>query len=715
MSGLRRVSMCWIVLVLSACGPRAAEDAGGATDAARLDASHDAAPADASGSPDARVPGLDGSATDASGAVDGGGRADSGGPCIPTTERCNGADDDCDGTVDEDPVDCARPGATTECSSGACRVIGCDALFADCDGDPANGCEARLDTAADCGSCGATCAPANATPACVSGGCAIGVCNTGWADCDAISSNGCETSLFTIESCGACGTICAPPHATPACPSGACSVGACDAGWGNCDGDASNGCESPLDRVESCGACGVVCAPANATPSCDGTSCQIDACSAGFADCDLDPATGCEANLASNATCGDCATRCGPVVGGATSCTAGLCALSCGLDLGDCDGVAANGCEQSLREPAHCGACGRTCAPGLECRGGGCVPTSWRRLSAGANHNCVLRSNGEVWCWGYGYEGQLGDGRVVDDYRLVHDLTPTPVRALVTDVVALGVSGSRTTCGIRRDGRVTCWGELDLPGSIDRATSNPEIIPGLSDVVELYSNAMVHAVHASGRVTRWEYGGTHSEWGIYDAASINGGFVVRRSGYGLSPSWYGVDPVLTTVGTYRTIVDLEDAVRGANGGRRDTGNCAVHSDGRVSCWGRQPSGGAIVRPQARPDVSNAIDIAIGERHTCVLHADRSVSCWGENAWGQLGNGTLVDSATAIPVPGLTNIIEISAGQHHTCVRRTDEAILCWGSNGHGQIGQPATRRCRPAVDPDPCPMNTSPVLVLGLP
>lgn len=729
MSGLRRVSMCWAMAVLSACGPRAAEDAGAAMDAspdaARLDASHDAAPADASGldasgldasgSPDARVPGLDGSVTDGGRRDDGSVFVDGGGPCIPISERCDGADDDCDGTIDEDPVDCARPGAVTECVSGACRVIACDAPLADCDGDPANGCEARLDTVAACGACGASCAPANATPACVSGACAIAACNPGWDDCDAISLNGCETSLSTIESCGACGTICAPAHATAACPSGACAVGACDAGFGDCDGDASNGCESPLDRIESCGACGVRCAPAHATPSCDGTSCRIDACSAGYADCDLDPATGCEANLTTNTTCGDCATRCGPVPGGATFCRGGRCDLTCGLDLGDCDGVAANGCEQSLREPAHCGACGRTCAPGLECRAGGCVPTRWRRLSAGTNHTCVLRSTGEVWCWGYGYEGQLGDGRVVDDYRLVHDLTPTPVRALVSDVVALSVSGSNTTCGILRDRRVSCWGGLDLPGSFDRATSRPEIIPGLSDVVELYSSSMVHAVHASGRVTRWEYGGTSSEWGIYDAASINGGFVVRRSGYGLSAGWYGVEPTLTSVGTYRTIVDLEHAVRGANGGSAHNSSCAVHSDGRVSCWGRQPSGGVILRPQARTDISDAIDVTIGHRHTCVLHGDRTVSCWGDNDVGQLGNGTLIDSPTAVPVPGLTNIVEISAGQHHTCARRSDEAILCWGSNGYSQIARVTDFPCRPEVDSWMCPTFSSPTLVLGLP
>ncbi|MBI5741859.1 MAG: hypothetical protein HZA16_14240, partial [Nitrospirae bacterium] len=59
-----------------------------------------------------------------------------------------------------------------------------------------NGCE--VDIKADvnnCGNCGASCALVpNATEACVGGACAIGSCNSGYADCNGQYNDGCETN-----------------------------------------------------------------------------------------------------------------------------------------------------------------------------------------------------------------------------------------------------------------------------------------------------------------------------------------------------------------------------------------------------------------------------------------------------------------------------------------------------------------------------------------
>ncbi len=61
-------------------------------------------------------------------------------------------------------------------------MAGCAAGFADCDIDPANGCETNItNSVTDCGRCGATCpaAVANSTSACRMGACTI-VCNRGF-------------------------------------------------------------------------------------------------------------------------------------------------------------------------------------------------------------------------------------------------------------------------------------------------------------------------------------------------------------------------------------------------------------------------------------------------------------------------------------------------------------------------------------------------------
>jgi len=62
-----------------------------------------------------------------------------------TTEICNGADDDCDGEVDEDTqAYCEEllPNSDAVCGTiGRCLNLGCKDGFISCDGDPADGCE----------------------------------------------------------------------------------------------------------------------------------------------------------------------------------------------------------------------------------------------------------------------------------------------------------------------------------------------------------------------------------------------------------------------------------------------------------------------------------------------------------------------------------------------------------------------------------------------
>lgn len=93
---------------------------------------------------------------------------------------------------------------------------------------------------------------------------------------------------------------------------------ACDAGTADCDGDPSNGCETTLGTVDHCGDCDDVCSEVNATATCDGTGCLLT-CDAGFDNCDGDATNGCEADLNDPMTCGDCLTQC------STGCTAGVC------------------------------------------------------------------------------------------------------------------------------------------------------------------------------------------------------------------------------------------------------------------------------------------------------------------------------------------------------------------------------------------------------
>jgi hypothetical protein len=273
---------------------------------------------------------------------------------------------------------CTNPNGSTSCSGGVCSPT-CSAGYGNCDANPNNGCETNTNTSTgNCGACGNTCTNAHGTTACASGVCSPS-CSAGWGNCDGNPNNGCETDIFgSISNCGACGTVCSNAHGTTSCSSGTCSP-ICDAGWGNCDANPINGCETNTNTTTAhCGACGTQCANANGTTSCVGGTCA-PVCNAGYDNCDGNPVNGCETYTNGNVNhCGACGNQC-TNAHGTTSCSSGVCAPICAAGWSDCDGNPNNGCETyTAGDVANCGTCGLTCTNpngSTSCTGGICVPT----------------------------------------------------------------------------------------------------------------------------------------------------------------------------------------------------------------------------------------------------------------------------------------------------------------------------------------------------
>lgn len=124
-----------------------------------------------------------------------------------------------------------------------------------------------------------------------------------------------------------------------------------------------------------------------------------------------------------------------------------------------------------------------------------------------------------------------------------------------------------------------------------------------------------------------------------------------------------------------TVVDTPVAARQAN-------TCALKPDGSVACWGSI----ANSAPFAVPGLSGVLALGVGANHACALRANRTVACWGFNAWGQLGDGTVVSKTTPVDVVGLTDAVALTAGYHHTCALRATSGVVCWGNNSSGALG-----------------------------
>src|SRR5207249_3812648 len=131
------------------------------------------------------------------------------------TPRCNDKGH-CVGCVKDGDCPSGQFCKVTDDAHAGC-VIGCDGDDR-CGGGAMKCCNGGcVDTAGDarnCGGCGMACSAAHSSASCAAGQCQPGACDPGWGDCNGNPADGCEANLHTdVDNCTACGVGCALPHA----------------------------------------------------------------------------------------------------------------------------------------------------------------------------------------------------------------------------------------------------------------------------------------------------------------------------------------------------------------------------------------------------------------------------------------------------------------------------------------------------------------------
>ncbi|MBK6533678.1 MAG: hypothetical protein IPF99_30055 [Deltaproteobacteria bacterium] len=94
-------------------------------------------------------------------------------------------------------------------------------------------------------------------------------------------------------------------------------------------------------------------------------------------------------------------------------------------------------------------------------------------LAIGSRFLCVLRADRTVWCRGENNWGQLGDGTTTSR-------TTFAAVADVTNAVQIA-AGSYWACALRADGTVLCWGQRGEPGLGPR----PTVVAGVSGATQI--------------------------------------------------------------------------------------------------------------------------------------------------------------------------------------------------------------------------------------
>ena len=95
------------------------------------------------------------------------------------------------------------------------------------------------------------------------------------------------------------------------------------------------------------------------------------------------------------------------------------------------------------------------------------------QISVGGLHACGLTDAGAVLCWGFNFDGQVGDG-TEDNIRIV----PTQVARLGSGYKAISAGGSFRghACALGQLNNLVCWGDNDV-GQVGDGTTDDRVSP----------------------------------------------------------------------------------------------------------------------------------------------------------------------------------------------------------------------------------------------
>ena len=102
----------------------------------------------------------------------------------------------------------------------------------------------------------------------------------------------------------------------------------------------------------------------------------------------------------------------------------------------------------------------------------------WKSVAAGGDHTCAIAQNDDTYCWGRGDDGQLGNNTTTDSLRPVSVDKSSIGNAQFASIA----SGHKVSCGITAAGVAYCWGQNNRGqvgnGSGTMEFSQPQLVAG---------------------------------------------------------------------------------------------------------------------------------------------------------------------------------------------------------------------------------------------
>ncbi|MBK5276202.1 MAG: hypothetical protein JJE30_14285 [Desulfuromonadales bacterium] len=302
----------------------------------------------------------------------------------------------------------------------------------------------------------------------------------------------------------------------------------------------------------------------------------------------------------------------------------------------------------------------------------GMVTVTWAatpRVDAGGNHTVTLRQDGTLWLWGDNTFGQLGDGSVI--------ARNGPVK-IGTDVNWASIAaGFYHTAAIKTDGTLWVWGD-NTKGQlgVGSAVFN-QAVPvrvGTDTNWTAVSTGDFHTLALKSDGSLWA-------WGDNTNGQTGDGTVVP-----------GIVSLPVRIVLPAPLTNNDWSAIAAGGGH----SLARKANQTLWAWGFNGAGqignGTTIdarAPLQLPPLTNSdwVAVAAGQLQSLALKSDGTLRSWGNNTFGQLGNGTKLDSNVPVQENSQsTTWVASNMGDTHTLGRKSDGTLWAWGSNANGQLG-----------------------------
>ena len=306
------------------------------------------------------------------------------------------------------------------------------------------------------------------------------------------------------------------------------------------------------------------------------------------------------------------------------------------------------------------------------------------------SHVCVVLKNADINCWGYGVNGQLGNGIIYNENNPGRSV---PVQVARTDRARAVSTGVRHTCAVYEDTTVSCWGLGNFNALGTEAPRGSNLPVAIVDTDGNPISGYIAVSSGSQFSCALKEAGTIDCWGQGEFGQLGDGESVDTAPTPDEATRSEFDDYIRQLNKsipvqVQRINDAVSITTGVNHG------CALHNfDGSISCWGITFSLGRLasddistpptrIRNPSGQVATGYKAISAGWWHTCGLHTDGHIDCWGAVAGTKTDTNILETVHPIIVLDSdqnqITDFTDLSTGQSLTCGIRTGGTVWCWG-------------------------------------